>query len=290
MLALQWFMSGAKGIPYLDSLYEGYMSTRDFMAEYAPEMWAKTESSPFWQDPKAWFLDAAGDKNLFGYASSMMGMGLTSRISAPTAQSMVTAPGGPTREVLKQAWSAAKMTMNPEDPTARAQSVLNSLPSGLQGLYETAAGNEGLTYTKQGDMYGAYKLSDVEGKQVEYWRTPAEQEMRKYGLKSYKEMASREIQYDTQKLTQQQEAVQGKLVEQATREAMKGNMKRFDELNNLYADLTGKPLPINSVLQKGMGKGLSQEERILKRSLHTPSRLVKAAQMEARLNQLQEGQ
>ena len=290
MLALQWYFAGVKGIPYMESAYEGYMALRDGLATYAPETWAKSEGNPFWQDPKAWFMDAAGDRALYGGLSVDTGVGLTNRAAAPTFQGMVTAPAGPAREVVKQAWSAAKASTG--DSTARAQSALDSLPAGLQGLYETSVKNAGTTYKvgtgRHEGEFGAYKLSDINSQQVMYWRSPAEQEMRKYGLKSYKEMASRELEYDTQKLQQTEEAVQGKLMDRATSAAMKGNIKEFDRLNNIYADLTGKPIPIKSILSKGEGRGMSQEERLVKRSLHNPSRLVKAIQMENRLQQLQE--
>jgi hypothetical protein len=289
MLALQWYFAGVKGIPYMESAYEGYMALRDGLATHAPEAWAKSEASPFWQDPKAWFMDAAGDRALYGGLSVDTGVGLTNRAAAPTFQGMVTAPAGPARETLKQAWSAAKASTG--DSTARAQSALDSLPAGLQGLYETSVKNAGTTYKvgtgRHEGEFGAYKLSDINSQQVMYWRSPAEQEMRKYGLKSYKEMASRELEYDTQKLQQTEEAVQGKLIDRATSAAMKGNIKEFDRLNNIYADLTGKPIPIKSILSKGEGRGMSQEERLVKRSLHNPSRLVKAIQMENRLQQLQ---
>ena len=291
MMGIQYLSAGLKGIPFMEDVYNGYMKFRDLCAAEAPDWWAEQEKSPFWQDPKGWLIDTAGDRAVYGMVSAETGLGLTNRVMAPTMGGMLSAPGGPPTEALKQAWSGAKYAMDTEDPVKRTQAAMNSLPAGLQGVFEMADINEGLTYNRgPNDTKGVYKTSDVGSQQVMYWRTPEEQSMRKFGIKSYKEMVSRDIEYDISKEIQNQELVQGGLVEKATRAAMQGNIKEFDRLNNIYADLTGKPVPVKSILTKGEMKGLSQEERILKRSLNTPSRLVKAIQMENRLQQLQETQ
>jgi len=284
-IGVQYLTAGAMGVPYVEDTYKLFTWIKD--NALPADVWASMEDSPFLRDPKTWAIDTFGRSSVYGALSETTGLGLTSRVSAPGVGGMIQAPGGPAIDVAKQAVSAGKALMDPTSREKTAQAVMNILPSGVQGAYEMAPANAGITYQQRpGGRVGVFKTTDIGNKDVAFVRTPEEVELRRMtGLKSQREVVERDLTYQANKELRLYNEKGGELVNMAVVAQMKGDMKRFGELNKLYTRLKGQPITTDQVFNKAMEKAMTDKESMmLKAANGTNARqLLEAARLRNRL-------
>jgi hypothetical protein len=193
-LAFLYLVAGAQGIPGFEDAYKLMMEIKDNLPA---KVWKKVQENEFLRDPKLWLLKNAGTSSVYGYLSDKTGLGLTSRVSAPSGGQMLTSPAGPPVDLAKQVMSAGKAIADPTNTTKVAQAAMNILPPGLVGAVETSPMMEGHTYNKRPDQgvntyMRSTKLEDRSGLVN---RTPDDEALRKFGLRSTKEVIERDVNY-----------------------------------------------------------------------------------------------
>lgn len=284
-IGVQYLTAGAMGVPYVEDTYKLFTWIKD--NALPADVWASMEDSPFLRDPKTWAIDTFGRSSVYGALSETTGLGLTSRVSAPGVGGMLQAPGGPVVEVGKQAISAGKAVLDPTNKEKTAQAIMNILPSGVQGAYEMAPSNAGITYQQRpGGRVGVFKSTDIGNKDVAYVRTPEEVELRRLtGLKSQREVVERDLTYQANKELRLYNEKGGELVNMAVVAQMKGDMKRFGELDRLYTRLKGQPITTDQIFNKAMEKAMTDKESLMLKSTKgtNPRQLIEAAKLRNRL-------
>lgn len=282
--ALQYAISGVQGVPYFDDITKLWALIRDNVLPTG--MWANIRKNKFLSDPKLWILENLGQGALYGALSDKSGVGLTSRVSAPGVGAMLQSPVGPVTDIASQVGSLAQAAMSPTDPGKWAQVAMKSTPTGLQGLVETLAPMEDFTYVTRPDGTKVFmKSKDLEERKGGYARTPEEIAMRKWGLRSQKEVVSREVTYSTQQANKLLEEKSGELVGKFYDAVRKGNVKKARELNQLYLDLTGKAISKPQIEAQQKQEMMTDIERS-KLGANTPQKMANVARMNKILKEI----
>jgi hypothetical protein len=237
-LGVQMAVAGAMGVPYVEDLDKLYTWVKNKMPA---EQWAKVQGSDFWADPKMWTVRHFGQWSMYGVLSDKSGVGMTSRVAAPGLNQMIQAPGGPVIEVAKQAGNVLDAATHPTDKTKALQALHSVTPAGLQGALETSPLMEGTAYNKMPDGSTVVNsTTDFSKHTAVATRSPAEQKMRAFGLRSQREVLEREANY---RAFQNIKAGQDKAKELPDRiydAAKRGDKAEVGELVKMYSVLTGK--------------------------------------------------
>lgn len=241
LVAFQYAVAGAMGLPGFDDADKLYKWMRDNMT--STETWNKMMKSPFFSDPKMWMLDNLGEASVYGALSDQTGLGMTSRVAAPGAGAMLQSPVGPITDIAKQVSSVGAAALDPTNKTKLAQAAMNVAPVGLQGLLETAPFMEGITYNTRPDGTKVFmKNSDLADRRGGYARTPEEVAVRQWGVRSQKEVLTRDVAYSAQSANQALTKKAGELIDRIYDAGRRGDTKKAAELTQLYIDLTGNPI------------------------------------------------
>lgn len=278
MMVLQAALAGTGGIPYSEDIYQGYKYIKDNLV--STPTWAKLQDSPFLSDPKLWLMETLGNSAVYGALSDQTGLGMSSRISAPTVGNMLQSPVGPISDIAKQVGSLGKAIVDPTNAGKWAQAGMNSIPVGLQGLLETSDMMEGLTYTTRPDGTKVYmKTSDLVKRDGSVSRTPAEESIRKWGLRSQREVVERDVQYMTDTANKVANERSGDLVNKYYDAARRGDAKKAKELAALYVRLTGKEISDQVMDQQVMQEYLTGYEKTMSKTRESPQELLNIARM-----------
>jgi hypothetical protein len=239
-MALQYAVAGAMGIPGFYDMTELYTYIKDHMISTGA--WTKAQENDFLADPKLWMVKNFGQSSVYGVLSDQTGIGMTSRVAAPGAGQMLQSPAGPAMDIAKQVGNVAKAAVDPTNTDKWAQAAMSAAPVGAQGLLETAPFMQGKTYEKRGDKFLAQRTGDIEDHRGIYLRSPEEQSMRKYGMRSQSEVVGREIGWNLNK-TEGLAREKGRNIVDSFYSAVKrGDQKRVQELAKTYTELTGNPI------------------------------------------------
>lgn len=193
-IGMQYMVAGAMGVPFVEDIHDLWMYAKNALPA---KQWKTVMDNDFLSNPKLWLLEHGGGDKVYGYLSDKSGIGLTSRVAAPTGAQTIQAPFGPAVDIAKQVGAGAQALADPTNTTKLAQSAMLSTPPGLQGNLETAPFMEGITHNKRPDGTNTYvrptKLAEHEGLVN---RTPADETLRKFGLRSQREVVEREVNYN----------------------------------------------------------------------------------------------
>lgn len=193
-------------------------------------------------------LRAGGQDLLYGPLSTKTGIGLTSRVTAPTLTDMLSSPGGPAMDLGKQAYSVADAALSGfANKDKNIQAALNVAPTGIQGALEVGPFRDDLSNpNKKGRLYR--DTNNVEDHKGKYTRTPGEESLRAWGLRSQAEIAERDKTFMQDSKNKEVEKRGYSLVNEIYSSARLGNPNQTEKLAKLYVELTGKSL--DSALQK----------------------------------------
>lgn len=277
MMALQYAIAGAMGLPGFDDADKLYRWMRDEFV--STSTWNKMAKSPFFSDPKLWMMENFGDAAVYGALSDQTGIGMTSRVASPGMGAMLQSPAGPVMDLGKQAINLGKAVTDPTNPTKWAQSAMSSVPVGLQGLLETAPFMKDHTYVERPDGTPVFmKTSDLADRKGGYARTPEEVDVRKWGVRSQAEVKARDVGYATSSANMSLTRRGGELIDQYYDAARNGNVKRATELATLYKDITDRDISSTQTDNQMKEEFYTEIERNADKS-NTPRQLLNAARM-----------
>lgn len=274
LAAFQFAIAGAMGMPFFDDMEKMYKWIRDNMV--GDSTWTKMMSSPFFSDPKTWMIDNLGEGAVYGLLSDYTGIGLTSRVAAPGAGAMLQSPVGPITDIAGQIGAVGKAVMDPTNSTKVAQAAMKVAPVGLQGALETAPFMKDVTYVTRPDGTRVYqRASDLADRRGGYARTPEEDSIRQLGIRSQKEVLTRDVEYAARSNNQAITQRGGEIVDKYYDAIRRKDYKKAMDLNKLYVQLTGKGISDTQLNNQLMDEFLTGMEKTNKRST-TPLQIQNA--------------
>jgi hypothetical protein len=235
LLATQMFMAGAQGIPGFNDMDKLWGVIKESLPDSA---WAKVKDF----DPKVWAIDNLGEAAVYGAVSTLSGVNMTSRLSAPGISDMAVSPAAPVMDLAKQAGSVAQAAVDPTNMEKVAQATRNVFPTGTQGFLETVP-FKGQNAIPREDGTTLYKkATDLEDRQGRYARTPQEEKLRTLGLRSQREAFVTDLEYKASQ-TQKQTTERSKgMIEKYYSALRRGDDKKLAELQKIYTELNGVPI------------------------------------------------
>jgi len=154
---------------------------------------------------------------------------------------MLQNPLAPVTDLGKQLGNISSALLSPADKQKSAQALLGSAPVGLQGYLETGPLREQTSVERNGQrLYG--KTTDLAARDGQYSRTPSEEKLRSFGLRSQKETLEKDLAYKTRSKDVQAATVASKLPDRVYNEVRKGNVEEARVYIRMYAEITGKPM------------------------------------------------
>ncbi len=253
-LGTQYMVAGAMGIPGFNDTAKLWELIKSSLPT---EAWAKVKDL----DLKEAMLRLGGQNALYGPLSTQSGVGLTSRVTAPSAADMVAAPGGPFADLGKQALSLGKLALDPTDKDKQTQAIMNSAPTGMQGLLETAALRDRMSVPTKDGKRVYRKTTDVADRQGMYARTPAEETIRAFGMRSQKEVFEKDMAASARMKNAEIQKRSGELPDKIYAAARNGDVDRTIDLMKLYTKLTGRAISNEQIAKQAMDEYTSAVQR-----------------------------
>jgi hypothetical protein len=263
MFALQYAVAGAMGIPGFYDMEQLYTFIKDNLpADY----WTAAQENDFFADPKLWMVKNFGESSVYGVLSDQTGLGMTSRVASPGMGQMLQSPVGPTADIAKQAWKFGNAVLDPTNKDKWAESAMASVPTGLQGLVETAPAMEGTTFERRpnGNML-SQRTGDVGDHRGLYERTPEEVSIRKWGFRSQKEVLEREVGWQQNKTETLSRKKAVTILDSFYAAVKRGDVEKAKQLNTTYAKLTGNGISSEQVTGQAKENFMTSMERSAER-------------------------
>ena len=202
------------------------------------------------------------------------------RMAAPGPTDMLTSPVGPTVDAIKQIGAVGKAIADPGDKQNVTMAAMKVLPGSLPGLAETTVFKDETSHPTQ-DGKRMYLRGDLNDRTAGYERTPEEENIRKFGLRSQREVLNNDLAYSQTKLTKET-AERSKDLPGKWYDAFRdGDMKRANEVQNLYLRLNDKPLDTTQYV-----KQLQQEYQTQMQQATTVAKKTQAVMLANRINKL----
>lgn len=275
MMVMQGAIAGAAGMPYFEDLTNLYKLMRDNLLSDA--QWAKAMKHPFFSDPKLWMLENLGESSVYGALSTQTGLGLTSRVTAPSLEAMSQAPFGPAVDLSKQVMNLGKAALDPTNTSKVGQAAMGSIPTGLQGWLETQPFMKDITFVENADGTKTFmKTSDLADRKGGYTRTEDEVNIRKWGLRSQQEVLSRDVNWAAQQANMTTKEKTTGLVEKIYDAARQGNSAKVEELRKLLIDLTGKDISSEQLQNQLLEEQMDDVSRNVRNS-KSPQQMLNTA-------------
>lgn len=234
MMAAQFGLSGISGLPGAQTSQYAWEQIKNFLPN---ELWAKVGSF----DPKMWALEHFGMTGVDGALSTATGVSFNSRIGAPAIEDMAQAPFGPIAEAVKQAGAVANLAMKPDDKVQQADTAMKLAPSGFTGALEIGPFRE-QTSTARGDGRMYYKSSDLHKRDAAYARSPEEEALRKWGFRSTKEVATRDLEWKQTQYQMEAKKRKQSFSDDYYDAVMSGNTEKAGRLDAAHINVYGKPI------------------------------------------------
>ena len=278
MLALQGVISGAMGIPYAEDIYQGFKYIKDNLVPTST--WKDMQDSKFLSDPKLWTMETLGNGALYGTLSDKSGLGMASRVAAPSVGAMLQSPVGPIADIAKQVGSVGSAVMDPTNSTKWAQAAMDTVPVGLAGLLETSGIMKDHTYIVKPDGTKVFmKTSDLAKRDASVSRTPGEETIRKFGLRSQREVVEKDVKYITDNANSVANKKSAELIEKFYDASRQGNTKKAEELAGLYTRLTGKEITNAQMDKQVQQEYLTGFQKSATKQNMTPQEAINFARM-----------
>lgn len=297
-MAFQYAVAGVMGVPFMRDVDKGYQFFKDHMLP--TKWWMDAQNSDFWRDPKVWMMNHMGSASVYGMLSDKTGIGLTTRLAAPGGSEMMQNPIGPFADLGKQAYLAGKAVYDPEKGFFNrdnvAQSAMASSPPGLQGVVENLPAFEGSTFDYRVNNQTGQKErlammpGSIDKHQAVYARTPDEDTLRYFGLRSQKEAETRELGY---RLNSNNQAAMEKvrnLPDAFYAAAKTGDIDAAREYYRAYALLMNKGISNEQLKQQLEQNYLTTTERAALGAKQSVTAMQNVARAQAILQQIQKEQ
>jgi hypothetical protein len=269
-LLVQYAVAGMSGIPGFNDMDRLWTWIKSQLPDSA---WMKVKDI----DPKLWLMENMGDASVYGLLSEGLGIGLTSRVTAPSPSEMVGSPLAPAADALKQAGNLGSLAMDPTNSTKAAQALYDSTPVGLQGLLETTLLEDMLKAERKDGSVVWKKTSDMADRDGKFVRTQDDVDIRRWGLRSQNEVKASDKQYKEararKEVTDRITTIPDKLYDAVRR----GDMKDVQEYTRIYQELTGADRDfIQQMIDARIEKEfMSADEKSRKRTEADPLEIMK---------------
>lgn len=254
MLTAQGLVAGAMGVP-------GFNETDKlidwFKGKVSNETYAKIKDVSL----KEAVLNAGGQSALYGPLSTETGVGLTSRVTAPGLTDMVTSPAGPGIDLAKQMGSLGNLAMDPMNQDKQTQALVNSVPTGIQGAMETGPLRDRMSVSAADGKRMYRKTTDVADHKGMYARTPEEERLRAWGLRSQGEVFEKDMAYRLSQKEMETTKRGGSIINDIYAASRRQDVKQTQELVKLYVQITGKELTNTQIEKQIMDEYTSAFQR-----------------------------
>lgn len=254
MLTAQGLVAGAMGIPGFN---EADKLIDWFKGMVSNETYAKIKDVSL----KEAVLNAGGQSALYGPLSTKTGVGLTSRVTAPGLTDMVTSPAGPGIDLAKQMGSLGNLAMDPMNQDKQTQALVNSVPTGLQGAMETGPLRDRMSVPAADGKRMYRKTTDVADHKGMYARTPEEERLRAWGLRSQGEVFEKDMAYRLSQKEMETTKRGGSIINDIYAASRRQDVKQTQELAKLYVQITGKELTNTQIEKQIMDEYTSAFQR-----------------------------
>lgn len=268
MFATQAYVAGAMGIPGFSDADKLWNGIKGLLAEHAPLMWDKVKGI----DLKSIMLNL-GNSALYGGLSEQSGISVTTRAAAPAGNEMLAAPIAPYVDFAQQIGNIGGMIANPNAQTA-AQAALSVAPSGAQGALEVGPLRNQTSVVNPQTGNRVYKsIRDLSGPgQIE--RTPEEERLRAFGLKSQREVVERDNAFRVSKLESDSKKVMEQLPGRVYNALKVGDKEKAKDLISLYTKLSGKEMSSQQIENEAIREYTTADQRAKKDSTTIPAMLA----------------
>lgn len=268
MFATQAYVAGAMGIPGFSDADKLWNGIKGLLAEHAPLMWDKVKGV----DLKSIMLNL-GNSALYGGLSEQSGVSVTTRAAAPAGSEMLAAPIAPYVDFAQQIGNVSGMIANPNAQTA-AQAALSVAPSGAQGALEVGPLRNQTSVVNPQTGNRVYKsIRDLSGPgQIE--RTPEEERLRAFGLKSQREVVERDNAFRVSKLESDSRKVMEQLPGRVYNALKVGDKEKAKDLISLYTKLSGKEMSSQQIENEAIREYTTSDQRAKKDSTTIPAMLA----------------
>ena len=278
MLLAQYGVAGISGIPGVQDLEKGWEAIKGILPDH---VFAKVGNI----DPRLWAYEHFGATAVDGALSTATGVSMNSRVGAPDAASMLTAPGGPIIDAAKQIGSVGALMSNFKDPTQQAETLSKVMPTGLVGLAETTFLRD-QTSTQAGDKRMYYSTTDLHKQKGAYARTPEEENLRRYGFKTPSEVASRAMDWKQQSYSMELNKRKTSFVDDFFYAATNGDLAKAKEIDTDFTKLYGKSIMDRDMKRKIYQKYLTGVQRAqVNANKLGPEELIRLAKIKQVLDQ-----
>jgi ADP-Ribosyltransferase in polyvalent proteins len=278
MMLAQYGVGGISGIPGVQDLEKGWEALKGILPDH---VFAKVGSI----DPRLWAYEHFGATAVDGVLSTATGISMNSRVGAPDAASMLTAPGGPIIDAAKQVGSVGALMSNFKDPTQQAETLSKVMPTGLTGLAETTFLRD-QTSTQAGDKRMYYSTTDLHKQKGAYARTPEEESLRRYGFKTPSEVASRAMDWKQQSYSMELNKRKPSFVDDFFYAATNGDLAKVKQIDTDFTKLYGKSIMDRDMKRKIYQKYLTGVQRAqVNANKLGPEELIRLAKIKQVLDQ-----
>lgn len=270
MFAVQAYVAGAMGIPGFADTDKLWNAVKGFLADHFPGQWDKVKDI----DLKQIVLNSVGEAGLYGGLSEQSGVSFTSRASAPAGSEMLTSPLGPYADLGRQAMDVAGMVADPNKQSF-AQAAMSVTPTGLQGALETGPLQDQTSVLNEQTgqrVYGSTRnLADRKGMVS---RTPEEETIRKWGLRSQREVVEKDAAYHASKLESDSRTVIASLPSKIYNELRNNRTEKAKDLIGLYSRLSGKEITTEQIQNEAMKEYTTAAQRASMNATTIPGMLA----------------
>ena len=282
-LALQYALAGVVGLPGAQDLDDMYQAMKKFIANTKPELWAKMKENDFFRDPKMWVLKQGGPGHYAGWLSEWWDVSMTSRVAAPVLGDMATSVVGPAQDAARQIEALGKAVIDPTNDVKWAQSAMLSAPVGLQGLLEQGPLADYTGAQQPEGTRSVFKSTDLAQRKNLYERSPEEQFVRNFGVRSNKEVLTKEANYRTNTDAELSAQAATKIPDSIYNAIRKGNQKDAMEKAQLYFRLTGRPIT-RAMLEKQFKDEFFTDTERIQNSVRTVEAIKRQKQITELIN------
>jgi hypothetical protein len=258
MFGVQSYLAGAMGVPGFADADKFLEFGKEWLAEHYPTAWNKVKNFSL----KKLALDLGGEAALYGGASKQSGISLTARAAAPSPTEMFQSPGAPVGDLFNQAGDVGALAMDPLNPQKQAQAALSVAPSGLTGMLETQAFRDQTSVPQDGkQVYG--KPRSLKDRAGQYARTPEEERLRAFGLRSQREAVVRDQTYQEQKVAQSAQKIVSALPGKIYNQLRNNDKEGAKDFITLYAQLSGKDFNVRQLEQQIVEEYTTPDQRMM---------------------------
>lgn len=232
MLAVQGALGGAMGLPLFSTVDKTIELLKDWLRDHAPLQWAKVKDFSLKE-----LVLHIGEGALYGGASMVTPLSMSSRVQAPAPEEMLQVPGAPIADAVHQGASVANAIMDPSIQNA-SQALYDIAPSGAKGLLETGPLKDQVS-SPVGDTGSRIvrkptKMDDPAGM---FERTPSEAAVRALGIRAQSEVFKRYEAYRSHKQAADTQKVITELPKRMWNSFMTGDQDKGVQYIRLYAEL-----------------------------------------------------